>query len=556
MLNNDQNYLSALQDFNNARRKASIQELLARLTGKSSELLSYEDVAKKLKLNVRTERGVFDIPLKAIIGSVGRYNEFTRSFLPRKGQDKVRWARVKTMIDDPMSTGIPPIEVYKVGEVYFVLDGNHRVSVAREEGFEFIEAHVIEVKTAIPLGPDTQPDDLIIKAEYADFLAQTDFATIRPGADLSVSVPGQYGKLLEHIQVHRYFMGIDLQRDIPYPEAVGHWFDVVYSSIIDPVRERGLMRWFPGRTETDLYLWVSEYRSELENELGWSIRPEAAAQELASTENPGTNINETGSWRMAKMIDRYTDRLFKDILVPITGSEDSWQALEQAVLVAKKEGSDLHGLHVIPQKTVPDENLLQELQNRFDHLCQESGLHGRLMVEKGSISRQVCERALLADLIVLFIAHPPSPGLPNLYSGLRTIIRRSARPILTVSATASAMDNVLLAYDGSAKSKEALFVAAYLAEKWQSKLTVLTIGDDIHHSIQDYARSYLDLHEIRADYVVMNGPREIFIQIIDERQINLVIMGSYSGIALKDAVADSTVNYLLRKTNCSLLICR
>ena len=71
MLPGDHNYLSALQDFNNARRKASIQEILARLAGKSSELLSYEEVAEKLKLNVRTERGVYDIPLKAIVGSVG-----------------------------------------------------------------------------------------------------------------------------------------------------------------------------------------------------------------------------------------------------------------------------------------------------------------------------------------------------------------------------------------------------------------------------------------------------------------------------------------------------
>ena len=340
------NYFSALQDFNNARRKASIQEILARLAGKSSELLSYEEVAKKLKLNVRTERGVYDIPLKAIVGSVGRYNEFTRGFLPLKSGDQVRWARVKTMVDDPMGTGLPPIDVYKVGEVYFVLDGNHRVSIAREEGFEFIEAHVIEVKTDIPLTADTQPDDLIIKSEYADFLAQTDFASLRPGVDLSVTVPGQYEKLLEHIQVHRYFMGIDFQRDIPYQEAVGHWYDSVYTSITEPVRERGLMRWFPGRTETDMYLWVSEYRAGLESELGWSIRPEAAAHNLATHENPGININDTGSWRMAKMIDRYTDRLFGDILVPITGMEESWLALEQAALVAKQEGSVLRGLHV------------------------------------------------------------------------------------------------------------------------------------------------------------------------------------------------------------------
>ncbi len=556
MLPSDGNYLSALQDFNNARRKASIQEILARLAGKSSELLSYEEVAEKLKLNIRTERGVYDIPLKAIVGSVGRYNEFTRGFLPLKNDDQVRWARVKAAVDDPASTGLPPIEVYKVGEVYFVLDGNHRVSIARQEGFEFIEAHVIEVKTDIPLTADTQPDDLIIKSEYADFLAQTGFANLRPGVDLSVTVPGQYDKLLEHIQVHRYFMGIDFQRDIPYPEAVGHWYDTVYTSITEPVRERGLMRWFPGRTETDLYLWVSEYRAGLESELGWSIRPEAAAQNLAVQENPGININDTGSWRMAKMIDRYTDRLFGEILVPITGLQESWLALEQAALVAKKEQSILRGLHIIPPRTIMTASQIQALQQSFDRRCQELCVTASLMVDKGSVPRQVCQRALLTDLIIINTAHPPSPGLSSLYSGLRAIIRSSARPILTVAEKTSPMDNVLLAFDGSATSREALFVATYLAEKWHARLTVLTVGDNAARSVQDYAHSYLDLHETQADYIVKDWPRDIFLKIIQDYLINMVVMGSYSGGAFKDVVIDSTVNYLLRKTNCSLLICR
>ena len=556
MLSRNRNYLSALQDFNDARRKASIQEILARLAGKSNELLSYEEVAQKLKLNVRTESGVYDIPLKAIVGSVGRYNEFTRGFLPLKNKDQVRWARVKTMVDDPMGAGLPPIDVYKVGEVYFVLDGNHRVSIARQEGFEFIEAHVIEVQTDIPLTADTQPDDLIIKAEYAAFLAKTDFASLRPGVDLSVSVPGQYEKILEHIQVHRYFMGIDFQRDIPYPEAVGHWYDTVYTSITQPIRERGLLRWFPGRTETDMYLWVSEYRASLESELGWSIRPEEAAQDLASRQNPGSAVNDTGSWRTAKMIDRYTDRLFADILVPITGQEQSWLALEQAILVAKKEASVLRGLHVIPPRLRTDESQILELQRRFRQRCQEENVPGSLTAEKGSVSRQVCERALLADLIVLNTAHPPSPGLPSLYSGLRAIIRDSARPIMTVPEKTSPMDNALLAFDGSSKSREALFVATYLAEKWHTKLMVMTLGDNASHTVQEDARSYLELHEIQADYLVKTGSRNIFLKTIQESQINLVVMGSYGGIALKEVVVDSTVNFLLRKANCSLLICR
>ena len=118
------------------------------------------------------------------------------------------------------------------------------------------------------------------------------------------------------------------------------------------------------------------------------------------------------------------------------------------------------------------------------------------------------------------------------------------------------MDNALLAFDGSAKSREALFVATYLAEKWHTRLTVLTVGDNTATSVQAYARSYLELHEIQADYIVKSGSRGIFLRIIQENQINLVVMGSYSGTALKEVVIDSAVNFLLRNTDCSLLICR
>jgi nucleotide-binding universal stress UspA family protein len=99
-------------------------------------------------------------------------------------------------------------------------------------------------------------------------------------------------------------------------------------------------------------------------------------------------------------------------------------------------------------------------------------------------------------------------------------------------------------------------VATYLAEKWQTRLIVLTVGDNAVNTVQDYARSYLELHEIRADFLMKSGARDIFLKIIREYQVNLVVMGSYSGAALKEVIVDSTVNYLLRKTNCSLLICR
>src|SRR4051812_45839259 len=115
------NYPAARNDFTHARAQASMQGVLAHLTGRSNELLSYEEVAERLKLNVRSERGVQTIPLKAIVGSVGRYTDFTRTFLPLSDTDRERWARVKAAMDAGIT--LPPIEVYKVGDVYFVLDG-------------------------------------------------------------------------------------------------------------------------------------------------------------------------------------------------------------------------------------------------------------------------------------------------------------------------------------------------------------------------------------------------------------------------------------------------
>src|SRR5512140_3029533 len=105
-------FKSALQDFRNARQQAALQEIIGRLTGRSTKLLSYDDVAKKLKLNTRSDRGVQPIRVNAIVGSVGRYTDFTRTFLPRQKEDEQRWARVKT-VTATSRDGIPPIEVYK-----------------------------------------------------------------------------------------------------------------------------------------------------------------------------------------------------------------------------------------------------------------------------------------------------------------------------------------------------------------------------------------------------------------------------------------------------------
>ena len=279
---NDYGFSLARTDFQRARQRASLQEVVSRLTGKSAELLSFEEVRDKLHaVGTGVNRGVQTIPLDSIVGSVGRYTDFSRTFLPKNPSDEERWARVMTLVTDPEGGGLPPIEVIKLGDVYFVQDGHHRVSVARQIGAKTIDAYVNEVTTRVPLSPDSDPEDLILKEEYATFLETAQLRKTRPDAELELTVPGMYEDLLDHIQVHKYFMGLDEKRDVPIGEAAAHWYDTIYLPVVEAIREREILKEFPGRTETDLYLWVSEHRAELQQGLGDFISPESAALDLA-----------------------------------------------------------------------------------------------------------------------------------------------------------------------------------------------------------------------------------------------------------------------------------
>jgi len=551
----DYHYRTAVDDFYSAHQKATLEELLANLQGKSNELLSFDEVAQKLKLHTRIERGIHSIPLKAIVGSVGRYTDFTRTFLPRNPSAEDRWARVKASLEQG---GFPPIDVYKVSDVYFVLDGNHRVSVARQEGWKTIQANVIEVDSDVPLSPDTQPDELIIKAEYAQFLRETGLSHQRPNVELSVTIPGQYEKIRQQIHIHQYYRGLEWKRDVSFEEAMLDWYDNVYIPLSERICDRGLLRSFPDRTITDFYLWVTEHRDALQQELGWSIRAEAVADVLAKKTGATAQKQETGSWRRAKMMERYTEPLFKDILVPLGIGNTGWQAMQQALEIAQREGAVLQGLHVEDTKEKLDSPETQELQEHFRQSCQEAGVKGSLALEVGDPTTKILQRSSLADLIVLKVSYPPASGIAGLASPLRTLITRAARPILALPGNAIPCTHALLAFDGSSRAKEALFVATYLAEQWNVSLTVFTAleGTKLSPSAQNEVRAYLELHEVEAEYVIEKGATDSVRQIIQERGINQIIMGGYGGFTLKEFFIGSNVNLVLRESKIPVLICR
>ena len=553
-------YQLALDDFRSAHLRAKLQGVLARLTGKSNELLSYEDVASKLKLQGRSDKGIQMIPVDAIIGSVGRYSDFTRTFLPRRRQDERRWARVKAASLDPLGEGWPPIEVYKVSDVYFVLDGNHRVSIARQEGWKTIQAHVIEIRTDIPLAANIQPDELIVKAEYASFLAQTGFNRRQDPVDLRLTIPGGYQKLLDEIWTLRCQLEENDQKTCTVQDAAESWYLNIYIPFAEGVRERGMMRWFPERTIADLYVWMSEHRGELEKELGWRIRPETAAEVAIQQRSPRAAGEEAqvGSWRKARLINRYAEHLFRDILAPMGRIPENWEALEQALPIAQKEQANILGLHTVEKPEELNTPRVIALQERFNRTCREHGVEGRLAIEVGEPTQKILERSALTDLIVLRISYPPSTGIQLLASQIRTLIARASRPILAVPGKTTEMRHALLAFDGSPKAKEALFVATYLAEQWQTQLTIFTGPEEneFDSSVQDFAKNYLEFNEIEAGFINEKYSPERLKRTAEEIQADLVIMGGYSGSILKEMTVGSSVNYMLRKSELPILICR
>ncbi len=208
----DELNLRVRADFTRARFKSFLNRAFAAISGQPTTLLSYDEVKEKLHVGGPIYRGIQTVRVDQIVGSLNRYHEFDRAFLPVADQLAPRWQNVARAFYKEVS--LPPVVLYKVGRVYFVVDGHHRVSVAREQGQEFIEAEVRECATKVNITPDLKPEDLKILGEKVRFLERTRLDELRPKARIRLTVPDGFDRMLEHIAVHRYFMGLDLKRDI------------------------------------------------------------------------------------------------------------------------------------------------------------------------------------------------------------------------------------------------------------------------------------------------------------------------------------------------------
>jgi uncharacterized ParB-like nuclease family protein len=269
----------AEKDFDRARLKAFVQDALSFLRFDPPNLLPFETVRQRLGLGEKVYRGVQSIPLAQIAGSVGRTNDFTRSFLPRSDRVRERWQKVDELTH---AKGMAPIQVYKVGQVYFVLDGNHRVSVVRQTGVKTINAHVWEFQIRVPLEPDDRLEDILIRQEYLEFLERTQLDRARPEIYMILTQPGRYREFEEQIAIHRHYAELEEGISSSFQDAAVHWYDTVYLPMVEVIHREKMLRLFPGRTEADLVAWIIRNQADLRRRYGHrQIKGEELAAEAA-----------------------------------------------------------------------------------------------------------------------------------------------------------------------------------------------------------------------------------------------------------------------------------
>jgi len=288
-----QNYrltIDARSDFENALMKGFWHEVLSWFSQRKNTLIPFDQVRKALPVSGQHWIGLRRVPLSQIVGSVGRYQDFDAAFAPRQTRTMGRWMSVD--LAHLRDIDLPPVELYKIGDIYFIKDGNHRVSVAHQKNQAFIDAEVIEIDVDMPVTTETNIEKLILDLEKAAFEETTHIKEVRPEARIEFTLAGQYEKLYCHIDVHRWYLGVQQTKEIPYAEALGSWYDTVYMPLVEIIRQKGILKDFPGRTETDLYLWIIEHHYYLAK----------SEQEAISLEEAAENYRQEYSQRPVKKV--------------------------------------------------------------------------------------------------------------------------------------------------------------------------------------------------------------------------------------------------------------
>jgi hypothetical protein len=256
-------------DFSRARRQRVLSRLADRLRGQPSDvnvILPFEEVVEALGRKGERSLGLQTIPLDSIVGTVDRGREFDRRFLPKSGRVRPRWERIAAA--QRRGEAMPPIDVYRIGDLHFVRDGHHRVSVARAQGRKDIDAYVTEVETELGADAKIRLADLPLKSHERLFY---DRVPLPPEARerIRVTDPWSYAELAEAVEAWGFRVMQGRQEFMTREEVARAWFHDEYVPVVEMLREADLL----GKdTETEAYMRIAAERYRLLRTHVWDER--------------------------------------------------------------------------------------------------------------------------------------------------------------------------------------------------------------------------------------------------------------------------------------------
>lgn len=257
----------AENDFLRVRRRQVMSRLSAWLRRSPDDvniMLPFDEVVAALGRTGERRHGLQVIPLDSIVGSVDRTRDFDRRFRPTSGQSRERWQRLA--LAHRRGEAIPPIEVYRVGEMHFVVDGHHRVSVAHALGLKSIEAYVTEVTTRLNPSGIRYRGDLLVKDYRRIFLSRVPLEG-EARANITLTDPWEYAELAECVEAWGFRLMQDESVLLDRPTVARRWYDEEFRPVVEMLRQAGMI---DTQTEAEAYMWVAAERYRLIRTHRWN----------------------------------------------------------------------------------------------------------------------------------------------------------------------------------------------------------------------------------------------------------------------------------------------
>ncbi|MBD5403451.1 MAG: transcriptional regulator [Treponema sp.] len=286
-------------DFSRARSKALINEMQHLLNPEEAQMISFNQIKQIIKPENETYMGMQAIPVSKIVGSEGRYKDFDNQFFPKNSFMKERWERVDSAIINDIV--LPPIRVYELAGLYFVRDGNHRVSVAKSKGVEFIDAEVVSLQTEVRLSPVhtlTGITKQIVNYEKRNFYFETSYGDITDYWNLDLSIPGQYDIIYQHILTHKYFINMGKKEEISMEQAIKSWHTTVFLPAIAIIEKYNIIKYIKNRTTGDLYIYLVDSLYQINEKFGAEIQLETFV----------ADIKQDYKWSLMKKIRNFKNK--------------------------------------------------------------------------------------------------------------------------------------------------------------------------------------------------------------------------------------------------------